>query len=901
MSISLSTLTNPATSDSVLLEAQSEADFLEPIVLFKNRATGSNAISNDATQTTANDQPLSLPLIDGDGYLYQPDVTGNAPAVDIPSIAANQDFVFEMEVYLVDAANFHLASGANPNNRFAVYNGNFYFSPSNHSLNSPLSTGASTLTVERSGSTVTLKQDGVTKATIVSGISSHSYDFTNLSFNGQFGTSIGKINGYIKTATLSIEGTEVFNCDFADTSIEDGASSFDCSTGQTVTINTGSGVDQARIVRRPKAVFNNSELDFIHTNVGDAFFVCATESGVVSGVFSTSSSRNKFSGNGALKNSYRTDFLQTLWGMWPNTISDSQKQALVDYAKTKSAGKNWAGIENFIFFFRSSNLKSLDASYWDTGSATSFNNFLRGANRIESLDIRGWDTSSVVTMSLFARGCTSLTNISIDGNTLSDSACTNYGLAFTDTNLNQATIDDILVRINAAGTSNGTFDRTGGEYPSTTGVAAKNALQARGWSMTFSSEVLPSVLDLEPAAAYSLRALKSSEDPNVVRVRRSSDGALSNFKASEVSDGTLTTWVNTEYNRYTSDFSSDVDGWVSYFGTNTPNVDSIGGQDDCLRFVQNAENSYHFIFKTQQLLTDNRYRISAEVYLPSSNTQIDELKVVNAIGDFVNRDGSNSTTTTDEWVTISFEATRTTGGNNHRVDFAAYTNGTNVYQGNGTDTFYVRNVQIDQLTADGHVTTWYDQAGSNDADMSIQANRPKIVDGGTLFTQGGFPALDFDTGNTNSRLATSAAVKPSNLNNFSLFTVQKASGTGGNFGVRTGGAPDNRLYLPYLLSGTNRFGYGDQLSAMDIGSPTTTHQLVSAIAGSTQGNAQAFVNGASQGSTALQDIAPTTNSVIFGSGSCRGSMQEVIMFHNDQSLNRTAIENNINDHFTIYS
>ncbi len=105
MSISLSTLTNAATSDSVLLEAQSEADFLEPIVLFKNRATGSNAISNDATQTTANDQPLSLPLIDGDGYLYCSNVSQNYASIadaQASSLEGFNDFTFEIDVALAD-------------------------------------------------------------------------------------------------------------------------------------------------------------------------------------------------------------------------------------------------------------------------------------------------------------------------------------------------------------------------------------------------------------------------------------------------------------------------------------------------------------------------------------------------------------------------------------------------------------------------------------------------------------------------------------------------------------------------------------------------------------------------------------------------------------------------------
>jgi hypothetical protein len=45
------------------------------------------------------------------------------------------------------------------------------------------------------------------------------------------------------------------------------------------------------------------------------------------------------------------------------------------------------------------------------------------------------------------------------------------------------------------------------------------------------------------SAAYSLRDLAGSGNTTVVRVRRSSDNAEADFKASEVSDGTLVAWV----------------------------------------------------------------------------------------------------------------------------------------------------------------------------------------------------------------------------------------------------------------------------------------------------------------------------------------------------------------------
>ena len=279
MAINLSDLTGASTSANILAEVQSTADFLDSVPLLKNLADPSGA--TDAKQFTATNQPTALPLTKDSngvlgGYLYQPDVTGNAPAVTFPTINANEDFVFEMEVYLVDATSFHLASGSSQNHRFAVHSNAFYFAPESAALDSPLATGASTLTVERSGTTATLKQDGVVKATLGANVADNIYDLTHLSHNGQFATSIGRINGYIKTATLSINGTEELNIDFTSPNVRHGATKFKCATGQVVTINQ-SGNNPATVIKKPVLRFDgvNSSLQGLFANNIDSGYMFA--------------------------------------------------------------------------------------------------------------------------------------------------------------------------------------------------------------------------------------------------------------------------------------------------------------------------------------------------------------------------------------------------------------------------------------------------------------------------------------------------------------------------------------------------------------------------------------------------------------------------------------------------
>lgn len=85
--------------------------------------------------------------------------------------------------------------------------------------------------------------------------------------------------------------------------------------------------------------------------------------------------------------------------------------------------------------------------------------------------------------------------------------------------------------------------------------------------------------DYTAAAAYSLRQLKTGVT-SVVRVRRSSDNAESDFSASEITDGTLTTWTGANdgfctvlYNQVTNGVSGNAFNLTS---TSQPKLVSSG-------------------------------------------------------------------------------------------------------------------------------------------------------------------------------------------------------------------------------------------------------------------------------------------------------------------------------------
>ena len=101
MALNLSTLTSPATSGDVLAEALTTADFLENVPVLRNLARGSQK-GGDAKQDVALNQPKALPLIDGDGYLYLPRISGNQAEVNSVVLPQTSDFDLRIEFVITE-------------------------------------------------------------------------------------------------------------------------------------------------------------------------------------------------------------------------------------------------------------------------------------------------------------------------------------------------------------------------------------------------------------------------------------------------------------------------------------------------------------------------------------------------------------------------------------------------------------------------------------------------------------------------------------------------------------------------------------------------------------------------------------------------------------------------------
>jgi hypothetical protein len=118
----------------------------------------------------------------------------------------------------------------------------------------------------------------------------------------------------------------------------------------------------------------------------------------------------------------------------------------------------------------------------DTSSGTNFYAAWYSCNSLTSFPLI--DTSSGTIFSSAWRDCTSLT--SFPANAFDNIKGGDFTLAFTNTNLSEASIDGILVSLVTSGITTGTrkFDQSGGSAPSSTGEAAIDTLRSRGWTVT---------------------------------------------------------------------------------------------------------------------------------------------------------------------------------------------------------------------------------------------------------------------------------------------------------------------------------------------------------------------------------------------------------------------------------
>ena len=352
------------------------------------------------------------------------------------------------------------------------------------------------------------------------------------------------------------------------------------------------------------------------------------------------------------------------------------------------------------------------------------------------------------------------------------------------------------------------------------------------------------------AAAYSLRSLSASTT-NVVKVRRSSDDTEQDFTAADITDGTLLTFVNENVEKVLNgDFSNGSTNWTISNGSVT------GGE-----YVSGTISAYQSGIKQSPFTFTGTGTLTFDLTLNSGSLRIDDGGVLK----LATSSGAQSFTLT----------------NPNKLEFNAYNLG---FDG------IIDNVSFIPTNVDGFVTTWYDQSGNGyNATQATAASQPKIVSAGSLVTENGKPALDFD-GTNDTLLSSASFAQP-----YTAFAVRKFDNNTDQMLISHD--ITNFTGVEFRFVGTTRLSNGTYLNHSV---PTTNTQgLLYALGNGS--NSQISIDGGTT-TTGNSGTAGVNELSIGGRSSYyfNAKIQEAIYFDSDKSADRTGIEGNINDYYNIY-
>lgn len=189
--------------------------------------------------------------------------------------------------------------------------------------------------------------------------------------------------------------------------------------------------------------------------------------------------------------------------------------------------------------------------------------------------------------------------------------------------------------------------------------------------------------------------------------------------------------------------------------------------------------------------------------------------------------------------------------------------------------------------ANGFVVTWYDQSGNgNDAAQTTASEQPKIYDSITgVILENNRPAIYTD-----------------GVDGFVISSVVAATGQKYAFSVNT---VNNTLWSIYAesVSSGNIIPIGDINSVLPISLGYTLNTLYhnTNVFSGTSGDLYTLYNTTGQSLTTIDFDGAGVGVLLYrNSFRLQGFTQEIIIYNSDQSSNRTGIESNINDFYSIY-
>jgi surface protein len=218
-------------------------------------------------------------------------------------------------------------------------------------------------------------------------------------------------------------------------------------------------------------------------------------------------------------------------------------------------------------------------------------------------------------------------------------------------------------------------------------------------------------------------------------------------------------------------------------------------------------------------------------------------------------------------------------------------------------------------SGDAFVKTWYDQSGNGyHATQSVAANQPRIVYTGSIVTENGKPIIYFD-GSNDFLVAPNTNLSINQRSTFTTFKMNSQKADGRVWAIWNGTGNDYDQTSGYILQQGNGvrndefgiFGSTGISYSLSTGVLTTVtpQTIVSEVLDGTVGSL--YQNSTLRTSDSSFTAFGTTplNNLYLGRGSSNLtgdiSIQEFLFYTSSQASNRTYIENNINSYYGIYT
>lgn len=204
------------------------------------------------------------------------------------------------------------------------------------------------------------------------------------------------------------------------------------------------------------------------------------------------------------------------------------------------------------------------------------------------------------------------------------------------------------------------------------------------------------------------------------------------------------------------------------------------------------------------------------------------------------------------------------------------------------------------LGSDCFVTTWYDQTENGyDVTKTTASAQPKIVSSGSTITENGKPVVQFDGGNDQ---LTNEFGTTYNQPTYSFLVHNFTSAPTAFDGVIGSIGDEHRLIvngtLKYTIQAGGALAYNEYSADQSLVSYKIQQSDPKLFFNGTQ---QSVSSGSQIGTKGLQGLVLGGISSGSGGGNTPVQIQELVIFDSDQDDNRTGIETNINDHYSIYT